>query len=115
MKNTLYLVIALVLAVGCGQKAAENTQNAAEGASTTASNLEAAAMLTPKVKLAISADKQLNDPTNMINVNSSEEMVTLEGHVTSAILKEQAGSIASKVLTENNAKQSLDNKLEIKP
>ncbi len=115
MKQTLFALFSLCLVLGCGQKAAEGTQNAAQGAATTASNLEAAALLTPKVKLAISADKQLNDPANVINVNSTEMTVTLVGHVTSAILKEQAGAIATKILIENNAKQSLDNQLEIKP
>ncbi|MEQ1934073.1 MAG: hypothetical protein ABL962_09360, partial [Fimbriimonadaceae bacterium] len=120
MKIILLTLVCVGLIAGCkntadgiqkdsesnGQKAAEQTQDAVSGASQTAKDLEAAAMLTPKVKLAISADKLLNDPTNLINVNSSEERVTLEGHVTSVALKNLAGEIGAKVLKENSANQS---------
>ncbi len=129
MRPIYLLLLASIAMCGCGsdnksagkdsesfgQKVAEQTQNASSDAVETSKDLQAAAMLTPKIKLAISADKQLNDSKNLINVDSTEEKVTLEGHVTSIALKEIAGTIATKILKESEAKQSLDNKLEIKP
>lgn len=131
MKFTTTLLLGLTLAfmVGCGntaegmkedsqinsQKAAESSQKGAEATKDAAKDVQAATLLTPKIKMAISAETLLNDSKNLINVDSTEEKVTLEGHVTSMELKDLAGKIAAKVLADNSAKQPLENKLEIKP
>ena len=131
MKNlkTILPILAAVFCLGCGntaegvkqdteinrEKAAEQTQDIGKAADEAGKDLGAASMLTPKVKLAISADSRLNDAKNLINVDSTNERVMLEGHVTSQALKTLAGEITAKVLKDNNAHQPVENKLEIKP
>lgn len=95
------------------QKAAESAQDISQGAKKAGEAFGAETMLAPKVKLAITADKRLNDPSNLIDVSATTDKVTLSGHVTSSELKQLAGDIASKVLTDSNAKQEVDNELEI--
>lgn len=126
---SIIVVIAFLALIGCGnttegmekdsesngQKAAEATQNLASGAKEAGKDIAAATMLTPKIKLAISADKRLNDSKNLIDVSATDETVTLEGHVASKELKNLATEIATKALKDNTAHQRLDNKLEIKP
>jgi len=121
------LVLSLLL-IGCGntaegmkkdsdqnsEQAAVNTQNATEDAKVTGSNIGAATMLTPKIKLALSADTLLNDKANLIDVESTDSEVTLNGHVTSEKLKSLATDIAKKVMEENKATQPLNNLLTVK-
>lgn len=128
-RQLFFVTLALVWAAGCentaegvkkdaeinGQKAAEQTQDIAKSATEASKDIGAAAVLTPAIKLALTADKRLNDPKNLIDVNSTEETVTLTGHVTSEELKSLAQELASNVLKEKAAKQTLENKLEIKP
>jgi osmotically-inducible protein OsmY len=132
LMRTIYhsiAALALVWATGCGntvegvkkdaeingQKAAEQTQDLTKSAAEAGKDISAAAVLTPAIKLAITADKRLNDPKNLIDVNSTDEKVTLSGHVTSEELKSLAQELAANVLKEKAAKQTLENKLEIKP
>lgn len=97
------------------QKAAEGAKNFESGAKEAGKDLGAATILTPKIKVALDADKRLNDPKNVINVNSTDERVLLEGHVTSADLRSLAGEVAQKAMDDADAKQPLENKLQIKP
>lgn len=131
MKPLIPLTICLggLLAFGCentaegvkkdseigGQKAAESAQNLSKGMNEAGKDIGAATMLTPKIKLAISAEKSLNDPANLIDVNSTDDKVTLEGHVTSEALKALAGDVAAKAIKDNGARQTLVNQLVIKP
>jgi len=131
MKRTLPLIVAsmLILIGGCentaegvrkdaeinGQKAAEQTKDITKSAEEAGKNLGAATTLTPAIKLAITADKRLNDPKNLIDVNSTEEKVTLTGHVTSEDLKSLAQELTMNVLKERKATQTLDNQLVVKP
>lgn len=96
------------------ENASEHTQNIQSGAKEAGEDMGAATILTPKIKTAITADKRLNDSKNLIDVDSTAERVTLSGHVTSAELKKLASEIANKVMAENAARQTLDNRLEVK-
>ncbi len=91
-----------------GQKMGDNV---AEGTRDTM----AAVDLTPKIKSAIISNPMLNDEKNLVNVDSSEESVTLTGHVTSQELKDTAGKLAEQVIFESNAKQKLKNELVVQP
>lgn len=125
----IILVAAGLMLVGCentaegvkkdaeinGQKAAEQSNEVVKSANEAGKNLGAATTLTPEIKTAITADKRLNDPKNLIDVDSTDEKVTLKGHVTSADLKSLAQELTEKVLKDRNAHQTLVNELEIKP
>jgi len=117
MRFLLFAIAAMALA-GC--------QNTVEGAKEdTESNMEKAAGtanqamdsidhagLTLKVKTAITADPDLNDSRNRIDVDAADGVLTLTGHVHSKELKERAESIAKKELgTEGDIK--VDNKLDV--
>ena len=94
-----------------GQKVSEATQKAGESIKEGTADIGAATTLTPDVKSAITADPQLNDPKNHIDVDSTDEAVHLKGHVTSNELKKKAGEIAQGVLNKRNAKNKLSNEL----
>ena len=129
MKQTTLLIASLLLGllIGCSNTAegmkkdneiarqdmASGASNMADDASNSTQQMGIAAMLTPKIKLAISGDKTLNADGNLINVNSTAEKVTLEGHVTSEAMKTLAGEIALRTLEANDAKQKVDNQLII--
>jgi osmotically-inducible protein OsmY len=93
------------------QDMASGASNMADDASNSTQQMGIAAMLTPRIKLAISGDKTLNADGNLINVNSTAEKVTLEGHVTSEAMKTLAGEIAVRTLEANDAKQKVVNQL----
>ncbi len=128
-KITLLAGLSLAFLAGCGntaegvkkdaevngEKSAQKTQAMADGMSETGKNISAATMLTPKIKLAITGDKSLNDAANMINVDSTAEKVVLDGHVVTQAMKDLAGDLADKVMKENNAVQKLENNLVVKP
>lgn len=115
--------------VGCQKTAegvAEDTTNAGKAIETGAKeagkatkdaskDISAAVTLTPKVKDAIIADKDLSDSHNEIDVDSADNVVHLKGHVTSAALKTKAGEIAQRTLKEANATDKLSNELQVKP
>ena len=128
------LLSALSLVVGFGtigcqntaEGVAEDTSKAGKAIETGAKEAEkatkeaakdtsAALTLTPKVKNAIIADAQLNDPRNEIDVDSADNVVHLKGHVTSNALKAKAGEIAQNTLKEANATDKLSNELQVKP
>ncbi len=130
MKHTQFLALAILAAfamIGCDKTAegiqrdaAENSQKAASAASKTsedmkagASNAEAAVILTTAVKAALVANPLLNENGNLIDVDSTSESVTLNGHVKSQTAKDEADKIAKKVLADKNATQALVNKLII--
>ncbi|MBV6459306.1 MAG: hypothetical protein HONBIEJF_02452 [Fimbriimonadaceae bacterium] len=81
----------------------------------TARDIGAAATLTPLIKNAIIADPTLNDSGNNINVETTEEKVTLKGHVRTTEMKMLAQSIAERTLLDKKATQTVDNQLEIRP
>ncbi len=129
MKQTLLLVTSccLGLIIGCGNTAeglkkdneaarqgvASGASNLADGVSNKTEELGVAAMLTPKIKLAITGDKTLNADGNLINVNTTAEKVSLQGYVTSEVMKSLASEITTRVLKENDARQMVDNQLVV--
>jgi len=96
-----------------GQKVSEATQEVGRDVKEATGDIGAATTLTPDIKSAITADPALNDPKNLINVDSTDEVVHLKGHVTSNELKKKAGEIAQKVLNDRNAKNQLSNELVV--
>ena len=127
MKQVTLLIASILLGllIGCGntaegmkkdneiarQDVASGASNMMDDASNSSPQMGIAAILTPKIKLAISGDKTLNADGNSINVNSTAEKVTLEGHVTSEAMKTLAGEIALQTLKANDANQPVDNQL----
>lgn len=98
-----------------GQAVSEGVKETADATKDAAKNASAALDVTPKVKLAITADKQLNDTRNLINVDSADNVVHLKGHVISKALKDHAGKVAQDALTEGKSTDKLSNELEVQP
>jgi osmotically-inducible protein OsmY len=96
-----------------GEKTAEAIDDATAGIKEGAADAGAAMTLTPSIKTAIAADEKLNDGRNKINVESTDETVTLEGHVYDASLKDRAGKVAQDKMNEMKAKQKLVNNLTV--
>lgn len=109
--------------VDATKKAADATGAAAKtavDATTTAAKdagktVTAATEVTPKVKLAIVADKDLNNPANHININTKDGICHITGHVTSNSLKAKAGTIVTKALADLNATDKASNELTVSP
>lgn len=97
----------------------ENTsstlENAKDGMKDAGAAMGAATMLTPKVKLAITSNELLNDPANLIDIESTPDVVSLTGHVTTPQLKELATELAAKAIKDDGQTQKVENKLEVKP
>lgn len=130
-------VLAIGLA-GCGntlngakQDTANDTQKAAaaadQAAATTAAaahqvgtavakvpqDAAAATVVTPEVKTAIVRDPVLNDPSNLINVASSDNVTHLTGHVTTASMKQRATEDAQAVLSKRHSNYTISNELTV--
>jgi osmotically-inducible protein OsmY len=71
--------------------------------------------LTPKIKLALTNNKTLNNTANLIDVESGDNKVRLTGHVVTEKMKSLASTIAQKTITEAGSKNALVNALEVKP
>lgn len=93
--------------------ASETANNMRESAKETGADLSAAAALTPRLKTAITADKELNDSRNMIDVDSDKVAVTLEGQVYSTAMKNRAEDVVKKEMANIGAKQVLRNNLKV--
>ena len=91
-------------------KAVDATKNAAHDAGQT---VTAATEVTPKVKLAIVADKDLNDSHNKINVNTADGTVHITGNVANNAMKKKATMIAEKTLKDMNATDKVSNELTV--
>ena len=141
MKKTLYFLPVLALgliSVGCAntlsgakQDAATDTQKtqqaAADAAQTTKAaadkagkavakvpqDIGAATVVTPEVKTAIIRDPILNDPSNLINVNSHDHAVVLTGHVSKASMKQRATEDAQNVVDKRHGDFTVDDQLTV--
>lgn len=127
MKTTLFSVFALAMMIGCGntadgmkkdsevvgEKTAQGAENAGKDINEAGGDIGAATMLTPKIKNAIIANAKLNDEKNLIDISSTEEMVTIDGHVTSEELKALAEEVVTTYLKDSNATQKVKNNLTI--
>ncbi len=100
-----------------GDKIAAATQKAADNLAAEskvgAKNTTEALDITPKVKLAITSDNELNDTRNEINVDSKNGVVHLKGHVVSKGMKAHAGALAEKTLKEANSTDVVSNELTV--
>ncbi len=130
-------LLALALA-GCGntlngakQDAAHDTQTAATAADQAAAKTDAAAhkvgaavaqapeaaaaaaVVTPEVKTAIVRDPVLNDPRNLINVASKNNITHLTGHVMTASMKQRATEDAQAVLSKRHGNYAVSNELAV--
>lgn len=95
------------------QKAAQASENAGSKLKETGADVSAAVTLTPSIKSALGKDEELKAYVDNIDVDSTEEKVSLNGYVPSASAKIRAEEIATAVMTERQAKQKLVNNLEI--
>ena len=98
-----------------GQKMSEAARDAGKVAKDAGQNVAGALDVTPKIKVALTADEALNDSKNKIDVDTAEGVVHLKGHVTSAALKQKASMIAKKELADMKSTDKLDNQLQVAP
>jgi osmotically-inducible protein OsmY len=105
-------------AVGnAAEKTADATKDAADKAAMAtkegAENAGDALTMTPKVKNAIVSNATLNDPKNLINVDTKDGKVHLKGHVLSNDQKKLAGDIAAKTVKESGSSDTVLNELTV--
>ncbi len=130
MKKALYLLPALALGLisaGCAntlngakQDAATDTQKTQQAADQAGKavakvpqDIGAAIVVTPEVKTAIIRDPILNDPSNLINVNSHDHAVVLTGHVSKASMKQRATDDAQNVVDKRHGDFTVDDQLTV--
>lgn len=124
MKRLISLLVVASFAVGgCQPKpeteakaedASMKAREAMEGVGKAVDTAAAATVLTPRLKSAITANKELNDPRNLINVDSNDTTVTLDGWVHAGILRTKAEEIVKAELSKAGAKQKIVNNLEVR-
>lgn len=121
------LIILAIIVTGCqntaegvqkdaeinGQKVTQVTENAGSKVKDAGAEVKAAVTLTPEVKSALRDNAELKEYVDSFDVDSTEKTVTLNGKVPSGHLKDLAGSIAAKVVTEKGQGQTLENKLVV--
>lgn len=103
------------------QKAADNAEAAAKRAAMNvedaskkaAKSSDEALEVTPKVKMAIISDKELNNSRNTVNVDTEDNVVHLRGTVYSQHLKNKAGKIANETLAQMNSSDRVSNELKV--
>lgn len=98
-----------------GEKMSQAAENATKSTEKMGQDVAGALQVTPLVKTAITADTELNDAKNTIDVDSKDGMVYLKGHVTSNALKAKATKIAQERIKENNGTDKVVNQLLVKP
>ena len=69
--------------------------------------------LSPAINDALGKDTATNGPGNAITVKSTDEQVTLTGHVVSDDAKSRAEQIARQVITDKNGRQTVQNLLDV--
>jgi osmotically-inducible protein OsmY len=90
------------------------TDRAVSATSKMGKNVGDALGLTPQIKRAITDDKELNNTSNRIDVDTEDNTVTLKGYVLSEAMKQRAGRIAQKAMENAGSKNALVNELKIK-
>jgi len=94
-------------------KVSTAADKAADATKDATANAGDAMTLTPKVKAAITANATLNDPKNLIDVDTKDGVVHLKGHVLTNDQKKLAGDIASKTVAESGSKDQVMNQLTV--
>jgi osmotically-inducible protein OsmY len=100
-----------LLALAFGLTGCERTQEAIKQDTADATE----AVLTPQIKAAIVANPILNDPKNLIDVETDGGAVYLRGHVGTEESKLEAQQIAQRVIDEGGSNYQLINELEVRP
>ena len=98
-----------------GQTMAKTADDATKSAAVGGKNIAGALQVTPLVKTAITADTELNDPKNKIDVDTKDGVVHLKGHVTTNALKMKATKIVEERIKENNGTDKVMNHLLVQP
>ena len=88
-------------------------QNAKQDTTRAVRNADAGVAVTPEVKTAIVRDPILNDPANLINVESANHVTHLTGHVTKASMKARATEDAQAALAKHNKSYRVSNELTV--
>jgi len=96
-----------------GAAVQNSAQTAVDKTKDATANAGDALSLTPKVKAAIVADSKLNNPKNLINVDSKDGTVFLKGHVLSNEEKKLAGDIATRAVADSGSKDKVMNQLTV--
>ena len=101
-------------AVGnAAENAGQAVANGASAAVNGVANAGSATVVTGAVKLAITANKELNDPKNTINVDTKDGKIVLRGNVATAALKKTAQTIAEKVKKDKGFSETIVNQLTV--
>ena len=98
-----------------GQAAAEVANDATKATKNAGQNVAGALQVTPLVKTAITADTELNDPKNKIDVDTKDGVVYLKGHVANNALKAKATKVAEDRIKENHGTDKVMNQLLVQP
>jgi len=98
-----------------GEKASQMARDGLKSAEEVGKDASAASMLTPAIKVALTAEPTLNDERNRIDVDSTEERVVLSGHVTTDSQRVLAEEVARRIIRDRNETQMLENRLEVTP
>ena len=101
--------------IKASEKIKEGMDNGSNLATNAGAQVGAAAQLTPRIKIAITANRKLNASGNLIDVDSRLDKVTLSGHVLTQELKDLAGKIAQDEMIKAQVQQKFLNDLEVKP
>lgn len=98
-----------------GENAAKMANHAGEVAKGAGQNVTGAIEVTPLVKTAITADTELNDAKNQIDIDTKDGIVHIKGHVTSNALKAKATKIAQDKIKEIQGTDKVMNHLLVRP
>lgn len=123
----LFPLFACLALTGCGntlngakqdaatdaQKTADAANQAGQAVKDVPHDIDAAAAVTPEVKTAILRDPVLNNPHNVINVDSHDHVTHLTGRVMTASMKSRATEDAQTVLTTRHPNYKVSNMLTV--
>lgn len=98
-----------------GENAAKMANSAGEIAKGAGQNVTGALEVTPLIKTAITADTELNDAKNKIDIDTKDGVVHIKGHVSSNALKAKATKIATEKIKENQGTDKVMNHLLVQP
>jgi osmotically-inducible protein OsmY len=94
-------------------RAVSATEKATDRMAAATKNAGDALSLTPKVKLALTNDSELNNTANLIDVDSKNDKVVLNGHVMTAEMKTRAEHVAKQAVQAAGSSDQVVNELSI--
>lgn len=97
-----------------GEKTAQAARDSNQSAGKMGRNVVAALEMTPRVKTALTADPDLNDAKNHIDVDSQDGVVHLKGSVSTSAQRTKAGAIAAKAIKDGGGTDKVSNELTVK-